>query len=145
MFLHFLESACQKRIRQSKIGRRFCFFLGRNCTRLYINFFEKLWFNGRTKCLNRPLVCHLKTEHLCCTICTIQPTWNLFKKTGWVIDICPKIANCGPPKTGTHPQGIQSYYAGQTVCWDVILIFLSKLGDKKDSHYQAAIGTPYFI
>ena len=46
MFLHFLESACPKRIRQSKIGRQFSSFLRRNCTRVY----WKLSFNGRTKC-----------------------------------------------------------------------------------------------
>ena len=40
MFLHFLESACQKRIRQSKIGRfacHFLLFLCRNCTRLLVH------------------------------------------------------------------------------------------------------------
>ena len=31
-----------------------------------------------------------------------QPTWNSFKTTGWLTDICPKITYFGPPKTGTR-------------------------------------------
>ena len=36
----FFKRACWKIIRQSKIGRPFCFFLCRNCTRLYIKIVE---------------------------------------------------------------------------------------------------------
>ena len=36
MFLYFVKSGWQKRLRQSKIGHLFCFFLRRNCTRLYM-------------------------------------------------------------------------------------------------------------
>ena len=36
MFLHFAKSGCWTILRQSKIRCQFCFFLRRNCTRLYM-------------------------------------------------------------------------------------------------------------
>ena len=70
-----------------------------------------------------------------------QPTWNSFKKTGWLTDICPKIADFGPPKTGMRLrllgyQAVQFEYFFSPVLkglWDENC-YLKKKGEKTASH-----------
>ena len=79
MFLLFLESACLKRIRQSKNGR-FCFFLRRNCTRILYNL--NYCSTDGPNVTQGQIAHNLETEHLGVCVSPTKPNPPCPLRTG---------------------------------------------------------------